>query len=197
MTGTFGDIGCFSFYPSKNLGAFGDGGAVVTDSEVYRDRIRQLRNYGSSVRYYNKEVGVNSRLDEMQAALLSVRLSHMEELTRERKYLAEVYDAQITNPLIMKPAVREGSEHVYHQYVIRCDSRDALITYLKEKGIDTIIHYPVPPHLSEAYAYLGVKEGSLPLTEEYAKTVLSIPIYNGMTKEEQARVIDALNAYRA
>ena len=169
----------------------------MTDSEVYRDRIRQLRNYGSSVRYYNKEVGVNSRLDEMQAALLSVRLSHMEELTRERKYLAEVYDAQITNPLIMKPAVREGSEHVYHQYVIRCDSRDALITYLKEKGIDTIIHYPVPPHLSEAYAYLGVKEGSLPLTEEYAKTVLSIPIYNGMTKEEQARVIDALNEYRA
>ena len=196
MTGTFGDIGCFSFYPSKNLGAFGDGGAIITDSEEYRDRIRQLRNYGSSVRYYNKEVGVNSRLDEMQAALLSVRLKHMDELTAERKALAAVYDEGITNPLITKPAVREGAEHVYHQYVIRCEKRDALIGYLKERGIDTIIHYPVPPHLSEAYAYLGIPKGALPITEKYADTVLSIPMYNGMTEEEQARVVEAVNAFK-
>ena len=195
MTGTFGDIGCFSFYPSKNLGAFGDAGAIVTDSEEYRDRIRQLRNYGSSVRYYNKEVGVNSRLDEMQAALLKVRLTHMDELTAERKQLAAIYDAQIDNPLITKPAIREGAEHVYHQYVIRCEKRDALIAYLKEKGIDTIIHYPIPPHLSEAYAYLGVAKGALPVTEHYADTVLSIPMYNGLTKEEQERVIEALNSF--
>ena len=195
MTGTFGDIGCFSFYPSKNLGAFGDAGAIVTDSEEYRDRIRQLRNYGSSVRYYNKEVGVNSRLDEMQAALLKVRLTHMDELTAERKQLAAVYDAQIDNPRITKPAIREGAEHVYHQYVIRCEKRDALIAYLKEKGIDTIIHYPIPPHLSEAYAYLGVVKGALPVTEHYADTVLSIPMYNGLTKEEQERVIEALNSF--
>ena len=196
MTGTFGDIGCYSFYPSKNLGAFGDGGAIITDSEEYRARIRQLRNYGSSVRYYNKEVGVNSRLDEMQAALLSVRLKHMDELTAERKALAAVYDEGITNPLITKPAVREGAEHVYHQYVIRCEKRDALIGYLKERGIDTIIHYPVPPHLSEAYAYLGIPKGALPITEKYADTVLSIPMYNGMTEEEQARVVEAVNAFK-
>ena len=195
MTGTFGDIGCFSFYPSKNLGAFGDGGAIVTNSEAYKDRIRQLRNYGSSVRYHNKEVGVNSRLDEMQAALLSVRLKHMKELTEERKALAAAYDAGINNPLITKPAIREGAEHVYHQYVIRCEKREALIRHLKEQGIDTIIHYPIPPHLSEAYAYLDIPKGSLPITEHYADTVLSIPMYNGLTKEEQARVIAALNGF--
>ena len=195
MTGTFGDIGCYSFYPSKNLGAFGDGGAIVTNSEAYKDRIRQLRNYGSSVRYHNKEVGVNSRLDEMQAALLSVRLKHMKELTEERKALAAAYDAGINNPLITKPAIREGAEHVYHQYVIRCEKREALIRHLKEQGIDTIIHYPIPPHLSEAYAYLGIPKGSLPITEHYADTVLSIPMYNGLTKEEQARVIAALNVF--
>ena len=195
MTGTFGDVGCFSFYPSKNLGAFGDGGAVITNDEGLRDRIRQLRFYGSSVRYHNKEVGVNSRLDEIQAALLSVRLPHMAELIEERKQLAAAYDAGIKNALIETPKIREGAEHVYHQYVIRCEKRDDLIEYLKEQGIDTIIHYPIPPHLSEAYAYLGIPKGAFPIAEHYADTVLSIPMYNGMTGEEQERVIAALNAY--
>lgn len=196
MTGTFGDVGCFSFYPSKNLGAFGDGGAIVTNDEGLRDRIRQLRFYGSSVRYHNKEVGVNSRLDEIQAALLAVRLPHMAELIEERKQLAAAYDAGIKNDLIETPKIREGAEHVYHQYVIRCEKRDDLIEYLKERGIDTIIHYPIPPHLSEAYAYLGIPKGAFPIAEHYADTVLSIPMFNGMTGEEQERVIAALNAYR-
>ncbi len=196
MSGTWGDIGCFSFYPSKNLGAFGDAGAVVTDSEEYRDRIRRLRNYGSSVRYHFEEVGMNSRLDELQAALLRVRLTHMEELTEERRKIAAFYDEGIRNPKIEKPEIAEGAEHVYHQYVIRCKTRDKLAAYLKEAGIDTIIHYPIPPHLSEAYAYLGHKKGDLPFTEELADTVLSIPMYNGITQEEQQRVIDALNAYQ-
>ncbi|MBP5608048.1 MAG: DegT/DnrJ/EryC1/StrS family aminotransferase [Lachnospiraceae bacterium] len=195
ISGSIGDIGCFSFYPSKNLGCFGDGGAVVTDSEEYRDRIKQLRNYGSSVRYYNEELGVNSRLDEIQAALLKVRLSHMKELTEERKAAAKRYDEEIVNPGVIKPAVREGADHVYHQYVIRCKERDALMEHLKNKGVDTIIHYPVPPHLSKAYQFLGYKEGALPITEEYAKTVLSIPMYNGITEEEQKRVIEAINEF--
>lgn len=196
MSGTWGDIGCFSFYPSKNLGAFGDAGAVVTDSEEYRDRIRRLRNYGSSVRYHFEEVGMNSRLDELQAALLRVRLTHLDEMNRERKRIAKRYDDGIVNPAVEKPQIAEGAEHVYHQYVIRSAKRDALASYLKEEGIDTIIHYPIPPHLSEAYAYLGHKKGDLPFTEELADTVLSIPMYNGMTQEEQERVIDALNAWK-
>ncbi|MCR5120433.1 MAG: DegT/DnrJ/EryC1/StrS family aminotransferase [Lachnospiraceae bacterium] len=195
VSGTFGDAGCFSFYPSKNLGAFGDGGAVITDDEETDKTLRMLRNYGSAKRYYNEVVGVNSRLDEMQAALLDVRLKHLDALTLERKRIAERYLKEIKNPKIMLPKLREGSEHVYHQFVIRCKNRDRLAEYLEEKGIGTIVHYPVPPHLSKAYAYLGLKKGSLPVTEEYADTVLSIPMYNGITEEEQETVIGALNAY--
>ena len=195
VTGAFGDIGCFSFYPSKNLGAFGDGGAAVSDSEEYIKRIKMLRNYGSAQRYVNEEVGINSRLDEMQAALLKVRLGHMAELIEEKKKAAAFYDSAIKNPALILPKIRKGAEHVYHQYVIRCAERDKLQSYLKDKGIATIIHYPIPPHLSKAYAYLGVKEGSLPVTEKYAKEVLSIPMYTGITREEQERVADALNSF--
>ena len=197
MTGTFGDIGCFSFYPSKNLGGFGDGGAIVTDDEKIAADMRMYRNYGSRKRYYNEVVGANSRLDELQAGLLRVRLKHMEELTEERKNLAARYTAKLHNDLLQLPAVREAADSVWHQYVIKCDRRDELIQYLDERGIGTIIHYPIPPHLSEAYAYLGKKEGDYPITEEYAKTILSIPMYNGMTLEEQDRVIEALNAFGA
>lgn len=195
MTGTFGDIGCFSFYPSKNLGAFGDGGAIVTDDEKIAADMRMYRNYGSEKRYYNKVVGANSRLDELQAGLLRVRLSHIEELTKERLELAARYTGGIKNPKIKLPTVRENGTHVWHQYVIQCEERDALQAYLTEHEIGTIIHYPIPPHLSEAYAYLGFHEGDFPLTEADAKTVLSIPMYNGMTKEEQQTVIDCLNQF--
>ncbi|MCR5210772.1 MAG: DegT/DnrJ/EryC1/StrS family aminotransferase [Lachnospiraceae bacterium] len=194
--GTFGDIGCFSFYPSKNIGAFGDGGAIITDSVEYRDRIRQLRNYGSSVRYHNEEVGINSRLDEMQAALLKVRLHHEEECRIERQRTAAFYDSAISNPLIKLPKRRENATHVFHQYVIRCERRDELAEFLKTKGVGTIIHYPIPPHLSKAYEYLGIKKGSLPFTERLANEVLSIPMYTGITSEETERVADALNAFR-
>lgn len=195
MTGTFGDIGCFSFYPSKNLGAFGDGGAIVTDDERIAADMRVLRNYGSEKRYYNKVVGTNSRLDEIQAGLLRVRLSHMDELTKEKQEIAKRYLAEIHNEKIRLPETIDGASHVYHQFVIRCRERDALIEYLNGLEIGTIIHYPIPPHLAEAYAYLGFKEGDFPITERLAKEVLSIPMYNGMTKEEQSYVIDALNAF--
>lgn len=196
MTGTFGDVGCFSFYPSKNLGAFGDAGAVVVNDESLANEFRIFRNYGSEKRYYNKVIGTNSRLDEIQAGLLRVRLRHIEELTQEKIKIAERYTMGICNPLISKPKVRDRSTCVWHQYVIRCEQRDRLIEYLDEKEIGTIIHYPIPPHLAEAYQYLHHEKGEFPITEHMADTVLSIPMYNGMTKKEQEYVIDTLNQFK-
>ncbi|MCR4738634.1 MAG: DegT/DnrJ/EryC1/StrS family aminotransferase [Lachnospiraceae bacterium] len=196
MTGTFGDIGCFSFYPSKNIGAFGDAGAIVTDDEGIAKEIRILRNYGSEVRYHNKTVGMNSRLDELQAGLLRVRLSHAAELNDEKKAIAKRYDKELDNPCIILPKVRKGCDHIYHQYVIRVKERERFMNYLKENGVGTLIHYPIPPHLSEAYAYLGMKRGSLEITERYADEVLSIPMYNGMYSEEQDKVIEVINEYK-
>jgi dTDP-4-amino-4,6-dideoxygalactose transaminase len=195
MTGTFGDIGCFSFYPSKNLGAFGDAGAIVTNNDQIAEDFKVYRNYGSEKRYYNKVVGANSRLDEIQAGLLRVRLTHMEELTQEKITIAERYKKELNNSKIKHPMIREGATSIFHQYVVNCSEREAFISYLNEKEIGTIIHYPIPPHLSEAYAYLGYKKGDYPITENYANTVLSIPMYNGMTEEEQTVVIDAINRF--
>ena len=195
MTGTFGDIGWFSFYSSQNLGAFGDGGAIVTDDSSIADDVRIFRNYGSEKRYYNKVVGTNSRLDELQAGLLRVRLSHMQELEEEKRKICSRYLAELCHPDIILPDTREEATHIWHQFVIRTEQRQELIDYLNRKEIGTIIHYPIPPHLSEAYQYLNVCRGSLPVTEHYAETVLSIPLYNGMTDEEQNFVIDAINAF--
>ncbi len=194
-SGTVGAVGCFSFYPTKNLGAFGDAGAIVTDDEGLYRHLKSLRNYGSSRRYYHDEEGVNSRLDELQAALLSVRLSHMKELTAERIACAEAYQEGIRNESVEKPLRCPGADHVYHQFVVRTKERDRLIAHLKLRGIDTIIHYPVPCHLAGAYASLGYERGALPKAEYYADTVLSIPIYNGISKKEQQRVIEALNEF--
>lgn len=195
MTGTFGDIGCFSFYPSKNLGAFGDAGAIVTDNPQIAEDVRVFRNYGSEKRYYNKVVGTNSRLDELQAGLLRVRLSHLKELTEEREEICRNYLNKIANHKIEVPKVREGATTVWHQFVIRCKERDQLMKWLDEREIGTIIHYPIPPHLSEAYDYLGLQKGSLPITEKCADEVLSIPLYNGMERSEQQLVVDALNSF--
>lgn len=194
-TGTFGDIGCFSFYPSKNLGAFGDAGAIVTNDDSIAEDVRVFRNYGSEKRYYNKVVGANSRLDEIQAGFLRVRLKHLDELALEKKQICERYLSELKNDKIELPKTREGATHIWHQFVLKTDYRDELIKYLDDKGIGTIIHYPIPPHLSEAYQYLGVKEGALPITEKYAKSVLSIPLYNGMTSEEQDYIIKTINAF--
>ena len=196
MTGTFGDVGCFSFYPSKNIGAFGDAGAVVVNDEALAKDFKTFRNYGSEKRYYNKVIGANSRLDELQAGLLRIRLKHIEEMTAERRKIAARYNEKLKNPLVKLPETTPGSTSVWHQYVIRCEKRDELIRYLNEKDVGTIIHYPIPPHLAEAYQYLGHKPGSLPITEHLAQTVLSIPIYNGMTDEEQDYVIDTINNFK-
>ena len=195
MAGTFGDIACFSFYPSKNLGAFGDAGAITTNNSECAEFVRIFRNYGSEVRYYNKMIGANSRLDEMQAGLLRVKLRHIEEIINERIEIAKKYNSEIDNHKIIKPSERNHTLGVWHQYVIRVGERDKFIRYLEQNGVDCLIHYPIPPHLSEAYDYLGLERGCYPITEEYADTVVSIPIYNGMTNEEQQEVVDVINGY--
>ena len=194
MTGTFG-IGCFSFYPTKNLGAFGDGGAVVTDDENFAEKIKMLRNYGSKIKYHNEIEGVNSRLDEIQAALLRVKLSHLDELIAERKKIAERYLNEIKNPSIILPKIFEGSEHVWHQFVVRVKNRADFQKYLEENEIKTVIHYPIPPHLAKCYEYLGYKRGDFSITEKFSDEVLSLPMFNGMTDEEIDYTIKILNEF--
>ena len=141
-------------------------------------------------------MGTNSRLDELQAGFLRVKLSHLSELEEERAKICNRYLNELKNPEIHLPEVRKGATHIWHQFVIQSASRERLIAYLDDKGIGTIIHYPIPPHLSEAYQYLNIKKGTLPITERYAETVLSLPLYNGMTEEEQEYVIDNINTFR-
>ena len=194
-TGIFGDVGCFSFYPSKNLGAFGDAGAVTINSPELEEKFRVFRNYGSEKRYYNRVVGTNSRLDELQAAMLRVRLRYLDGINEERIKLCNHYLSSIKNKNFILPKIRENCETVWHQFVVRVNNRERVIEYLNSKGIGTLIHYPIPPHLSEAYAYLGFRKGAFPIAESYAETVLSLPLYNGMTKKEQDYVIERINEY--
>lgn len=193
--GTFGDVGCFSFYPTKNLGAFGDSGAIITDNQEIYEKMRMIRNYGSKEKYHNELNGVNSRLDELQAALLNVKLRHLTELTKERQRYAKIYDSGIKNSLIELPKVYDGTTHVYHLYVITCENRDKLQNYLLSKGIKTQIHYPIPPHLQKCYVGLGFKAGDFPVAEKYAKSVLSLPLFNGMTDEEINYVVKHVNKF--
>lgn len=194
-SGTFGDVGCFSFYPTKNIGAFGDGGAIVTDNKDIADKVRMLRNYGSKIKYHNEVQGINSRLDEIQAALLNVKLSHYNELREERAVIAKKYLDEIDNPKITLPKIRKNADTVWHLFVIRTDNRDSLQKYLSEQGIGTQIHYPIPPHLSQAYENLGYKQGDFPITEQYAETALSLPLYDGMTFQEAEYVIQMINKF--
>ena len=195
VTGTWGDIGCFSFYPTKNLGAFGDAGAIVTNNGDLFEKVNMLRNYGSREKYHNEIIGLNSRLDEIQAALLSVRLSHYSRLRNERDGIAAYYLNNINNPKVELPKIRNGAEHVWHLFVVRTAERDQLQKYLMDNLIGTGIHYPIPPHLSEAYSYLKFKKGDFPITEEYANTSLSLPIYEGMTEMETKYVVEMINNF--
>lgn len=195
MTGTFGYVGCFSFYPTKNLGAFGDAGAVVTSDAELAEKLRKLRNYGSKVKYHNEVTGVNSRLDELQAALLRTKLTYLDELNAERQSIAEFYLQYIRNPDIILPPQRKNTSHVYHQFVVRVHHRDAFQAYLKEKGIATAIHYPIPPHLAECYSYLGYHRGDFPVTEKFADEMLSLPMFNGMSATEKSYVVEACNEW--
>ena len=194
--GALSDAAAWSFYPGKNLGALGDGGCITTNNKQIADKVRALGNYGSDYKYHHIYQGTNSRLDEMQAAFLRVKLPHLDKWNEARRKIAEAYLEGITNPLIKLPlATSADYEHIYHVFVIRCDRRDELEKYLKDNGIGTVKHYPVPMHLQKAYEELHIQEGELPIAEEISKTVLSIPMYYGMTDEEVAYVIDALNKF--
>lgn len=197
--GSIGDIACWSFYPTKNLGAFGDGGAVTTNNEDYANEVKVIRNYGSKkLHYENDIIGMNSRLDELQAGLLRVKLSHLDEMNKERQMIALRYNNEVKNDLIKPLQTRPGSNAIYHQYVVHIENglRNKLMGYLKEFEIGTIIHYPIPPHLQVAYEYLGYKKGDLPIAERYADEVLSLPMYNGMSKEELDFIIEKLNSFK-
>ena len=194
--GSLGDAAGFSFYPGKNLGALADGGCVTTNNKEIADKVRALGNYGSDYKYHHIYKGVNSRLDEMQAAFLSVKLKQLDKWNTERRRIAARYLSEINNPLIILPkASDEVYEHIYHVFVIRCKERDRLEAYLKESDIGTLKHYPIPMHLQGAYADLGMKEGDLPIAEEISRTVLSIPMYYGMTDEEVSTVIQTINCF--
>lgn len=194
--GTLGDAAGFSFYPGKNLGALGDGGAVVTNNQDIADKVRALGNYGSDYKYHHIYKGTNSRLDEMQAAFLRVKLPALDKWNAARVDIAQKYFEGINNPKIVLPlAPSEDFGHIYHVFVVRCKERDELEKYLADNGIGTVKHYPYPMHLQDCYADLGLKQGDLPIAEEISNTVLSLPMYYGMTEEQVQYVIDVINKF--
>ncbi len=195
VVGSFGDAAGFSFYPGKNLGALGDAGAVVSDNKNRIDKIRALGNYGSDYKYHHIYKGNNSRLDEMQAAFLAAKLPHLERMNRERRKIAQRYLEEINHPEIILPYVNENCVPVWHIFGVRCQRREELESYLKEKRIGTNKHYPIPIHLQDCYKDLGFMKGDYPIAEEISKTELSLPLYYGMTDEEIQYVIDSVNAF--
>ena len=191
----------YSFYPTKNLGAMGDGGAVVTDDLELAQVVKSLGNYGSVEKYVNKYVGVNSRLDEIQAAILLTKLPHLDIWNSRRQEIAARYCAEIRNPLVRLTPVPENSKsHVWHVFPVFCERRDDLQKFLKERGVETLIHYPIPPHMQEAFAGAlsrgELRYGGLPIAEELARTELSIPMGPAMTDEQVAYVIETINQFK-
>jgi dTDP-4-amino-4,6-dideoxygalactose transaminase len=192
-TGSLGDVACLSFYPTKNLGAYGDAGMIVTNSSALAARLRLLRNHGQTAKYVSSEAGWNSRLDEMQAAILRVKLRHLPEWQRARQTHAEAYSKRLLGiPGIAPPLVPENCEHVFHQYTVRVERRDALQEYLQQRNISSAIYYPVPLHLQPLYASLRHKPGDFPHAEHAAKEVLSLPMYPELRSEQIARVADTV-----
>ena len=197
IIGTLGDIAGFSFYPGKNLGALGDAGAVVTNNGQLAEKVIMLRNYGSQIKYIHDLKGMNSRLDELQAGFLSVKLSNLEKWNDERDRIACRYINEIKNPLIVLPKPsNDVYRNVWHIFAVLCERRDELERFLNEKGIGTNKHYPKPIHLQEAYRDLGIKKGDLPIAETISSCELSIPIYYGLTEEQTNYVIDTINAFK-
>ena len=194
--GSFSDIAAFSFYPGKNLGALGDAGCVVGNNEELIEKVRSLGDYGSDYKYHHIYQGTNSRLDEMQAAFLRVKLPHLDKWNEYRRVVAKRYIEEIKNPRIALPLCADSVfEHIYHVFVVRCSERDRLEKYLSENEIGTVKHYPIPMHLQPAYADLGYKKGALPIAEEISNTVISLPMYYGITDDQVSYVIDVLNRF--
>lgn len=194
--GILGDAAGFSFYPGKNLGALGDAGAVVTNDDKLAEEVYMLRNYGSKVKYVNEVVGYNSRLDEMQAAFLSVKLKSLDKWNAERDRIANIYINNIKSEKIILPwPSSDDYKNVWHIFAVMTEDRDSLEQYLANNGIGTLKHYPVPMHLQKAYAHLNIKKGELPLAEKISNSQLSIPLYYGMTEAQINYVVDVLNKF--
>jgi len=193
--GTIGDAGCFSFYPSKNLGAYGDGGMVVTNDEEVAETVWLLRNYGQRKRYYHSIKGFNSRLDELQAAILGVKLPMLDDWNDDRRCRASLYTELLAGSGVVVPAEATYGKHVYHLYVVRSGRRDALREHLTSRGIQAQIHYPVPVHLQEAYGDLGLGRGAFPVVESCAEQIVSLPIYPELSLQQVERVAEAVRSF--
>jgi dTDP-4-amino-4,6-dideoxygalactose transaminase len=198
--GQIGDLGCFSFYPTKNLGAFGDAGMVVTDNASLAEKIRLLRVHGSQPKYFHKQIGINSRLDTIQAAILLVKFKYLEKWTTERQKKAERYQLLFRDLVssvngLRLPAIQYQNRHIFHQYVIRVPERDRLKQYLSEEGIGTDIYYPVSLHLQECYSFLKYRRGDLPNSEKASEEVLALPVYPELTEDQQMVVVDGIKAF--
>lgn len=194
--GTIGHLGAFSFYPGKNLGAMGDAGAVVTNDRVIAERVRALGNYGSDRKYHHIYKGHNSRLDEIQAAVLKVKLKTLDKINKDRQHIAKAYCAGISNPRLSLPDFNLMGNSVWHVFPVRTPQRDRLKMYLAENGIETNMHYPIPIHLQPCYQDLGYKKGDFPISEELAETELSLPLYYGMKRNEIDYVINVVNEFK-
>lgn len=194
--GSLGDAAGFSFYPGKNLGALGDGGCVTTNSKELADKVRALGNYGSDYKYHHIYKGTNSRLDELQAAFLRVKLRYLDKWNKDRQKVADMYFNGIkSSKIIMPPKTDSEYYHIYHVFAVRTENRDALEKYLNENGIITVKHYPIPMHLQGAYKELNLSIGDLPIAEEISKTILSLPMYYGISKEQVNYIIEKLNSF--
>ena len=193
--GSLGDAAAFSFYPTKNLGAYGDAGIIVTDSEEVYQKACMLRNYGQSDKHVHDMDGFNSRLDEVQARLLALKLSHLDEANNKRRELAQLYNKELKGLPIELPREASWAHHVYHLYVIRSKERDVLRKYLADQGIGTLIHYPTPIHMQKAYASLGYEKGSFPVAEAAAQEIISLPMYPTLTKEEVSYVSQCIRKF--
>lgn len=202
QAGSLGAIGCFSFYPTKNLGGAGDGGMLTTNDDSLAQRLRRLRTHGGANEYEHSEVGVNSRLDELQAAVLNVKMPHLDQWSDERARKAAVYTELLNNARpgfdVVPPSVRNDARHIFHQYVIRVPQhRDALMEHLKTHGVGTKVYYPIPLHRQDCFAYLGYKEGEFPESERAARETLALPVYPELTEAQQAYVVETIAGFKA
>ncbi len=193
--GSMSDCGCFSFYPTKNLGAYGDGGMIITNNPELAEQVKMLRNGGQEKRYYHKVKGFNSRLDEIQAAILRVKLWHLDSWNKLRRKNAFLYNKLITNEKIIKPVEANYGKHVYHLYVARIRERNKFQQYLKNNNINTYSHYPIPIYLQEAYRFLGLKRGTCPVAEKCAHEILSLPMFPELEEREISYIADIINKF--
>lgn len=198
QAGTMGEVGTTSFFPSKNLGCYGDGGAMFTNDPLLAEKLRMIANHGQKKKYYHDSIGVNSRLDTLQAGILRVKLKHLDRYSASRNEVADKYDAAFLNhPHIKTPKRASNSTHVFHQYTIQVEgvSREELKSFLQEKGVPTMVYYPVPLHRQNAYLQYGYEEGDFPISESLCKKVLSLPIHTEMKEEEQEYIIETIKSF--